>query len=196
MGLNVCVMIADSPLDDDALAAWDLVPLGEHVRAEEVVLTPADQRACVVVRDGATIVVDGGGALADAMEGALDHLPGRIHLASIVSSVDHLDWQVLEAGRTTRRVHVDDEGELVSTGDPLRHEKDVLGITDPESEFDGDLLFERLPALAGLPGSVELFELTGQAYGPAEMTHTEAAQPEAPTGQNHQRGFFRRLFGR
>lgn len=190
MGLNVC-MIADSPWDDDALAAWDLVPLGGHVRAEEVVLTPADQRACVVVRDGATIVVDGRVALADAMEGALDHLPGRIHLASIVSSVDHLDWQVLEAGRTIRRVHVDDEGELVSTGDPLRHEKDVLGITDPESEFDGDLLFERLPALAGLPGSVELFELTGQAYGQAEMTH-----PEASTGQGHKRGFFGRLFGR
>lgn len=192
MGLNVSVMVADSPIDDDVLSSLGLVPLGEDAHAEAVALTPADERACVAVVHGGTIVVDGGLALATAMDGDLGHLPGRVHLLSVVSSVDALDWRVLAAGETVRRLHVDDDGELRSEGEPLAQEVGVLDLdTDGAGEVDGDLFVECLPALAGLPAEVDLLDLTGAAYGPAE-----AAEPEPSVDEGQQGGFFRRLLGR
>lgn len=189
MGINACAMVADSPLDDGVLSSLGLVPLGEQVTAETVALTPADERACVAVVHGATVVVDGGVALADVMDGALTHLPGRVHLLSVVSSVDAFDWRVLAAGETVRRLHVDDDGELQSVGEPLASEAGL--DLEAEDDVDGELLFERFPALAGLPDEVDIFELTGPAYGSAE-----AAEPDHSAGEEQQRGLLGRLFGR
>ncbi|WP_166971124.1 hypothetical protein [Brevibacterium atlanticum] len=84
MGFSANIIIADTTLTDSDLAGIDLHPTEEDLTAEAVLLTPSEDRACVVRTDGRTIIIDGSDALAEAIDEEGITLPGRIVSAAAV----------------------------------------------------------------------------------------------------------------
>lgn len=216
MGVTVCVLIADRRLDDEQLAALSLFPRGGQVRGDDVMLTPADRRACVVRTDASTIVVDGGDALAGAIDDERIDLPGTLHIASVASSAGFCDFLVMTDGDVVRRLQQGEGETLIDEGDALPSERDIVFSVDGDDdggdgdggdgddggdEIDGDVLIERLPAIAGLSDDVDIFALVGECFGstsaggPGDDASGSAAAPTASV-ERRTSGFFSRLFGR
>ncbi|WP_413335572.1 hypothetical protein ACH82I_03710 [Brevibacterium sp. GP-SGM9] len=226
MGLNANILIADSRLRDDHLMALGLKPLDRQIRAEEVLLTPADERACVVRAESSTIIIDGGEALAEAVDAESLAVPGRVHFAASVSSVGFVDFCVFADGKTVRHLREEDGETSIDEGRPVPGEElvrvpaddgdaeqaadgranpevvaDAEAVAEGETELDGDLLIEKLTVIAGLPESFDLFALTGEGFGAAAV----APEPEFETGVDgdaartsggRKPGFLSRLLGR
>lgn len=190
MGLNASIIIADTPLTDAHLAGIDLHPRQEQIAAEAVLLTPAEDRACVVRTENHTIIVDGSDALAEAIDEERVPLPGRVASAAVVSTVDFSDFRILVDGRVVRHLR-QEEGEItIDQGETVAGESEFLdGV-----EIDGDLLIQRLPGLAGMSLDTDLFSLAGVAYtrAPDSAVSADVPAPDEPA----RKGFFSRLFGR
>ncbi|WP_333618063.1 hypothetical protein [Dietzia sp.] len=183
LGLNAGLLVADSPLDDAQLARLGLRPAGENCSVQDVLLTPADERACIVEVDGFTIDADGGDALAAAAEndsgvgGALLDRPGSVYCAFAVSSKSICDFLVVDQGEFVRHFRQEEEQTSADVGLPLK--KEFLFTFSPEGEadadepgdgervVDGDSLIDRLTAVAGLPPSVDVFDRSVRAYASA-----------------------------
>lgn len=220
MGLNTTILIANSRLRDDQLMTLGLKPLDRQIPAEEVLLTPSDERACVVRTDSSTIIIDGGVALADAVDAGTFALPGRVHFAASVSSVGFTEFRVLAEGKTIRHLREEEGETTIDEGHPVPGEETVRfpvddddaeqsadaresaeAVPNAETELDGDLLIDKLTEIAGLSESLDLFSLTGEGFGAAAL----ASEPEFETGVDgdgartstgKKGGFLSRLFGR
>ncbi|WP_218777903.1 hypothetical protein [Brevibacterium yomogidense] len=205
--MSTTAAIADSVLTDAHLHALGLVPLGTETTVESVALAPEDRSACVVRTDAATIIVDGGEQLMALFDASAVALPGTVHVAAAVSSVDYSAYRVFVDGQSVRHLEHEDGEVTVDEGDASPAE-DVFRLPSEdeelEGEIDGDILIQSLPQLAGFP--VDIFTLTGAAYAAADSGDTaddsagDSAGPNTSGSEQHdpksrKRGFFGRLFG-
>lgn len=205
MGLSTAILITDTVLSDRQLESLGLYPTGEPGTAEAVLLTGSDVRACVVRNEAFTVIIDGGEQLMTAAGEDPISLPGAVHYAATVSTVDHSEFHVLSDGRTVRHLR-QEEGEItVDEGDRQPGEDsflltgdDLIAEAEAEFEIDGDLLIQELPALAGVSSALDIFfELSGDMFAGPERPDAETPQAQAPqAGAARKRGVFGRLFGR
>ncbi|WP_231446798.1 hypothetical protein [Brevibacterium zhoupengii] len=223
MGFNTAILIADSVLTVDTLKTLNLVPVGEQITAEAVLLTPSDTRACVVREGESTIILDGGEALTTAADEGRLGIPGTAHFAATVSSVDFSEYSVVSNGEIVRHLRYEDGETTIDDGEPVPGESRWLITADDgdgetrtgepaeaeaeekveaEVEVDGDILIQKFPEAAGLSPDLDVFALVGAAYDAFEE-QGETADPGAlegeETGEEHRAnrpGFFGRLFGR
>lgn len=202
MGLSAAILIADSVLTDDILETLNLVALGEKTTAEAILLTPSDTGACVVRSGGSTIILDGGEALMAAADEGRIGLPGTVHFAATVSSVDFSEFAVVTNGEIVRHLRYEDGETTIDVGEPVPGETDWLIAADEGdslTEADGDILIQKLPEMAGLSPEVDVFALAGEAYSdPAEQADPGETSGEQTRDQQSAKrsGFFARLFGR
>lgn len=220
VGLSATVLVADSRLQDDQLSALGLEPLARQISAEDVLLTPSDERACVVRAESSTIIIDGGEALAATVDAGPPAFPGRVHVAASVSSVGFVDFCVFAGGKAVRHLREEEGETTIDEGHPVPGEElvrvpvdegdaeqaaDGRENADPVSsvgtELDGDLLIEKLTEIAGLPQALDLFALTGEGFGAGAVAtvsdlKTGADGDAARTGAGRKRGFLSRLVGR
>lgn len=202
MSLTAAVLIADSELSDDVFASLGLSPSGEDLAVSDILLTPSDERVCVVRSNGFTVLADGSMEVLGQFEADATSLPGRVIAAIVVGSVSYAMLRVFEDGRLVRHLECS-EGEITDDeGVPLSEESAFVVDEDGCREVDGDLLIEYLTSLAGIPGSPELFDLTGRAC--SSSSAAEAGSPDLPAQdaapqegdvKDARKGFFRRLFG-
>lgn len=201
MGVTTNILIADRRLGDDQLATLSLTPRGEQIPAEAVMLTPSDQRVCVARTETSTIIVDGGDALATAVDEELVSLPGTIHFASVASTVSFCDLLVMTDGGVVRHLQQSEGVTTIDEGSALPMEPDFVFPTDDgegEPEIDGDVLIELLPLIAGLPADVDVFEVVGEGFDSMSDDSggvERPAQGSAAETEGKKRGFFSRLFG-
>lgn len=197
MGINTGIAIADRELTDEELTALGLRTTGEELLVEDVILTPAEDRVCVVRRSGATVIADGGDLLAEFLDEGLLPLPGTVHTACVVSTTDFADYRVQRDGQLVRRLTVE-EGEItVDEGEAASGEGAFRFTGEDGDEVYGDLLVQELPKLAGVLADADLFTLSGQAWMPDAATDPTPADRASTTPEPEQRkGFFSRLLGR
>ncbi|WP_145996182.1 hypothetical protein [Brevibacterium iodinum] len=220
MGLNANILIADTTLTDADLAGIDLQSTVEELTAEAVLLTPAEDRACVVRADGCTIIVDGSDALAEAIDDEAITLPGRIVSAAVVSSVGFSDFLIVDDGHVVRHL-CEDDGEIrIDEGQAVPGESDFVFPAEPDEdesadasadgavdrdgtdagavEIDGDLLIQLLPAVAGMDADTDLFALAGTAYtrASAGLVGSDGEPAPAEGAEPARKGLFSRLFRR
>lgn len=215
MGFNTAILIADSVLTDDTVKTLNLVPVGGQITAEAVLLTPSDTRACVVREGGSTIILDGGESLTTAADEGRLGIPGTVHFAATVSSVDFSEFTVVSNGEIVRHLCYEDGETTIDVGEPVPGESRWLITADDgddetrtgepaeaEIEVDGDILIQKLPEMAGLSPDLDVFALVGAAYDAFEE-QGETTDPGALEGEEtgeegsaKRPGFFGRLFGR
>lgn len=197
MGINTGIAIADHELTDEELAALGLRATHETLLVEDVILTPAEERVCVVRRSGATVIVDGGDCLAEFLDEGLLPLPGAVHTACVVSTTDFADYRVQRDGQLVRRLTVEDGEIAIDEGDAAPGEKEFRFAGEDGEEVDGDLLVQELPGLAGVLADQDLFTLSGDAWTPDAAADPAPADRASTTPEAGRRqGFFGRLLGR
>lgn len=160
MSLNAAAFIVDNSTPEELSTLLNLRPLGEEGPTDDVLLTPSDDRVCLVEHGHHIIGIDGAGLVAGAFEKESLDLSGRVVAAGVVGTVDYAALRVFDNGALVRHLEFS-EGEFIADeGTPLAGEESFL-----EEDFvDGDVLISELPRLAGITDPVDLFQLRGQMY--------------------------------
>lgn len=131
----------------------------------------------MVREGGSTIILDGGESLTTAADEGRLGIPGTVHFAATVSSVDFSEFTVVSNGEIVRHLCYEDGETTIDVGEPVPGESRWLITADDgddetrtgepaeaEIEVDGDILIQKLPEMAGLSPDLDVFALVGAAY--------------------------------
>ena len=189
MGLNTMAIIADEVLSDEQLATMGIEPTGSEMAAEDALLRSEPEHVCVVRAETYTAVAGYVDALAEAIETDRIALPGTVIAASSVSSVGFADFRVFVDGRLRRHLSVGDDESAADRGAPLPEESLFVfegQDEELESEIDGDILINRVLAIAGVDSDASLIDGHGDAFAPISAAGEKAENGwEAATSGDH-----------
>lgn len=197
MGLNSMAIVADSVLGDEQLAVLGIAPVGSAMAAEDALLRSEPEHVCVVRGECYTAVAGYADALAEAIETERIGLPGTVIAASSVSSVGFADFRVFVDGRLRRHLCTGAEESASNEGEPLPAESLFVfegQEVEHEFEIDGDVLIDRILAIADVDNESSFLDTRGFAFAAISASGDVGPRSDGTgsIGKKKSRRWFRR----